>query len=857
MIQSRSASRAAAVLAALALVACSSPGESPDARDLTTTAGLCEEAKSLSLTAQRDSFSFNFAQADQKFAKLIALYEAEDIESRCPRAPSKAFLLASQGLALSNQEQFRLAQAAFDGAEANLAAQETPRPDEQLLLESFRVQDALNRGALGNTEEAFAVLAELVRAADSSTVGSLAPDELFAPDDATLRRRVGAASSEYVRSISLSSSVNTGNIQLQQAESAIDRAINLIGSVPSASAAYLPRFLIQKAAIQLERGQPKLARVNAERAAKSLTELLPGTPLGARALLVQAKAEADSGDRDAALETYARAFSLYEENPVPIRASSVWPFMRLALQERRTSPSRADELNASMFRAGQIVRSSVAAKTISGAAALFSEGDTDAARAVRAWRQASDDYGLLKAAQVQAQFDSLAPPEAKAALAKEVERAQAELDAALARRDEVAPGFRATLDAPISLTDVQEVLQPGEALVQILTGEPRNVIFVVEADSIDVYAVPVTEGVAKEVVAIIRSFVERDENNQFSEFAADAAHSAFQLLLGSAGPALQKYDRLVFSVAGPLSGLPLEMLVVEEPDSSPNAPWRSGDYTAIKWMGAQADISYVPSPRNLVDIRQRAGSSSATKPVIAFGDFVAGADQDAFLERYNLSEKCRRDATIVASLEPLPDTDREVRMIASSLGTPDAVRVGPDFTQEAIDAISGELSDYRIVHFATHGLLWPTPDCFSEPALAVSVASGSEGDPLLTATEIRGLNLDAQLVVLSACETAGPAERGELGAGGDSLSGLARAFFAAGARAVVASHWSVFSEQTQELTVAMYEEIGNGNATFSTALRTAQEKLRRNPTTSHPIYWAAFVVIGDGSLTLNGRKAGG
>lgn len=841
------------IAAGIALGACSD--SAPETKDYSDTRTLCREVKELSLTAQRDNFSFSFAQAEQKFAQLISLYESENVEGRCPTASSKAFLLASQGLALSNQEQFRLAQAAFDGAEQIIEAQDTPRLDERLLLRSFRIQDALNRGELEDPDAAFEAISALLRSDEAAALGSVTPDDLFAPDDAALRRLVGEASSEYVRSISLSTNIEDADAgRLRDAEAAIDRAINLIGAVPSASAAYLPRFLVQKAAIQLELGQPGLARENAERAANNLSELLPGTPLGARALLVQAKAEADSGNRDAALETYARAFSVYEENPVPIRAASVWPFFRLALQEKRVNPARAAELDAAMFRAGQIVRSSVAAKTISGAAALFSEGDSDAARAVRAWKEASDEYGLLKAAQVQAQFDPLAPPEAKSAVANEVRAAANRLEQALARRDSVAPNYRATLDAPISLGDVQQVLRPGEALVQILTGEPRNIIFVIEPESIDVYAIPVNEGVAKQVVEIIRSFVERDESDNFSEFAADAAHSAYQLLLGEAGPKLSSYRKIVFSVAGPLSGLPLEMLVVEEPDASQNAAWRQGDYTGITWLGARADISYVPSPRNLVDIRQRAGSSKATKPVVAFGNFVGRVSEDEFLRRYDLSEKCRRDAKIVANLERLPETAEEVQLVASSLGAPDSVYLEENFTQARIEAIRDELSDYRILHFATHGLLWPTPDCFSEPALALSPV-GDSGDPLLTSNEIRRLNLDAQLVVLSACETAGPAERGEVGAGGDSLSGLARAFFAAGARAVVASHWTVFSEQTQALSVAMYEEIGKGDVSFSTALRAAQSKLRSDPKTSHPIYWAAFVVIGDGALTLSGGGA--
>lgn len=839
-------------LSSFMLVAC---GSQPNdvSGGLSADAALCRDVQSLARTAQRDSFSFNFSQADQKFTKLSILYDSEDVTSKCPDAPSEALLFASQGLALSNQEQYRLAETAFDQAQESLDAQSERRIDERLLLESFRVQDALNRGSISEHEKAFAELTTLLREAERASVEGVTGNELFAPDAATLRRQIGTASSEYVRAISLSSSFsNLEEIRLEQAEAAVDRAINAIGRVPTASAAYLPRFLIQKAAIQLERGKPDQAVVNSRDAAQSLLELLPGTPLGARALLVQAKAEAELGEVETALDTYAQAFSLYEENPVPIRTSSIWPYYRLALLELEKSPDRAEELHAKMFRAAQIVRTSIAAKTISGAAALFSEGETEAAQAVRDWQVANDRYGSIKTVQVQAQLDPLAIPEVKAAIQREVVQALADLEEALVRRDRVAPEYQETLDAPISLADLQAVLKPREAMVQILTGDPRNIILLIESDSIRIFTIPVNEGVVKQTVAIMRTFVEPNKENQFIEFSAEASHLAFQLLFGDAGPELLGFDKLVFSVSGPLSGLPLELLVVEEPDPLEAQARASGDYTGVAWLGRRADISYVPSVRNLVDIRSKAGSSAADKPIVAFGDFVAGADEDQFLERYSLGEKCRGDAAVVSQLEPLPETADEVRAIATALGAPDSIHLGQDFTQDAFNSVSGQLSDYRIVHFATHGLLWPTPDCFSEPALAVSVDQSGVGDPLLTASEIRLLQMDAQLVVLSACETAGPEQRGGIGAGGDSLSGLARAFFAAGARAVIASHWSVFSEQTQELTVAMYQEIGGDDLHFAAALRRAQEKMRSNPETSHPIYWAAFVVIGDGSLNLSG-----
>jgi CHAT domain-containing protein len=664
---------------------------------------------------------------------------------------------------------------------------------------------------------------------------------------------VGIASSEYVRSISLASSSSKNSLprdlRLSEAEVAIDKAINLIGTVPSASAAYLPRFLIQKAVVELERGKPGAARGNAARAAESLNDLLPGTPLGARALLVQAKAEAEDGDAAAALETYARAFSVYEENPVPIRSETVWSFFQLALDERARDPSMAQELNAAMFRAAQIVRSSVAAKTISGAAALFSEGDSEAARAVRNWQSANDTYGLLKAAQVQAEFDTLAAPDAQASLAQQVSDAERALDAALEARDRLAPSYRATLDAPTSLADVQSVLKPNEALVQVLVIQPRNVIFLVEKDSVEVSNVKIQAKAVPRTIEAMRQYVEVNENNEFPAFDAEIGHLAYQILLGEIGPKLSDYESLIFAVSGPMASLPMEMLVVEEPDGAQTAPWRNGDYRDVAWLGARADVSYVPSPRNLVDIRARAGQSAATQPVIAFGDFQTGVSVDSFLDLYGLDDNCRAIAEAVANLKPLPETATEARMIAETLGAPGSVRLGSDFTKSAFEQDDDFLADYRIVHFATHGLLWPTPDCISEPALSVSVAGASD-DPLLTALDIRGLKMDAQLVVLSACETAGPAVRGDIGAGGDSLSGLARAFFAAGARAVMASHWSVFDDQTQELTSAMYREIGAGK-TFSSSLRAAQVQLRNNPKTSHPIYWAAFVMIGDGGLTLN------
>ena len=334
---------ALAAAAVVALAGCDN-GELVLSQRQAAPVDVCTEVRTLALSAQRDSFSFNFAEAERKFARLLGRYENEDVASVCPRVPTLAFLYASQGLALSNQEEFRLAQAAFDRAQAALDAQTVPPQDEVLLLESFRVQDALNRGLVEETDAAFAKLSRVLRDADVNVGADVGGDTLFAPDDASLRQLIGYASSEYVRSISLSTpsgGERPGAARLAEAERAIDTAIDVIGTVPSASAAYLSRFQIQKAAILLERGEAERARLNAARAAESLQALLPGTPLAARALLIRAKAETEAGQRAAALATYDAAFDIYEENPVPIRASNIWGFFKLALEERRRTPSLA------------------------------------------------------------------------------------------------------------------------------------------------------------------------------------------------------------------------------------------------------------------------------------------------------------------------------------------------------------------------------------------------------------------------------------------------------------------------------------------------------------------------------------
>jgi CHAT domain-containing protein len=161
---------------------------------------------------------------------------------------------------------------------------------------------------------------------------------------------------------------------------------------------------------------------------------------------------------------------------------------------------------------------------------------------------------------------------------------------------------------------------------------------------------------------------------------------------------------------------------------------------------------------------------------------------------------------------------------------------------------SAPLEQYRVVYFATHGLLPGELRCQGEPGLALSppshAGSSTNDDGILYASEIASLKLNADLVVLSACNTAAA---GGTRFGGGALEGLADSFFDAGARAVLASHWAVPSAATTRLMTDVFARRGSD---LAQSLRQAQLAMIAQGSTAHPFHWAAFTLIGDAGGTV-------
>jgi CHAT domain-containing protein/tetratricopeptide (TPR) repeat protein len=369
-------------------------------------------------------------------------------------------------------------------------------------------------------------------------------------------------------------------------------------------------------------------------------------------------------------------------------------------------------------------------------------------------------------------------------------------------------------------------------------------------------------------------------------FHLGLAHELYQALLGPVEDLIRDKHLLIVP-SGPLTSLPFQVLVTDKPAT--DQPKTYDDYKGVAWLGRRQPLTVLPSVSSLQALRKFAKTSTAQKPYVGYGNPVLQGDgacrtavapeactpvltaavgsqapaRQHSLERSGSLDRIYRkgasqEAVLaeVRALCPLPDTAFELRCVARSLGVPESeVRLGATSTEADLKQRSeaGELANYRVVHFATHGLLAGDTEMMArrqgEPALVLTPPEAPrdmDDDGLLTASEVAQLKLNADWVILSACNTAAG---DKLGA--EALSGLARAFFYAGARALLVSHWPVYSDAAVELMDKAFAELRQDPSIGrSEALRRAMVALMDNPALSdnpHPSIWAPFSLVGEGA----------
>jgi len=356
--------------------------------------------------------------------------------------------------------------------------------------------------------------------------------------------------------------------------------------------------------------------------------------------------------------------------------------------------------------------------------------------------------------------------------------------------------------------------------------------------------------------------------NQALPFDHARAHKLYLALFGEV-ESLIKGKHLLIVPSGPLTQLPFQVLVTKAPTS--------GDHRVAAWLAGEHAVTVLPAVSSLKALRRVGKPSAAPRPMIGFGNPLLDGPDASYSDSAKLARDKQRcpetrlqqvaarrgvlrvevrgglaDVSHIREQVPLPETADELCAVAQDVkaqGTRD-ILLGANATEREVKQLSasGDLAKYRIVHFATHGTLAGQLSGTHEPGLILTPPDKAteEDDGYLSASEIASLKLDADLVILSACNTAAGAATSA-----EALSGLARAFIYAQARALLVSHWEVYSDATVKLiTAAIREMARDPKIGRAEAMRRSMLALidKGEPHEAHPAFWAPFVVVGEGGV---------
>ncbi len=518
----------------------------------------------------------------------------------------------------------------------------------------------------------------------------------------------------------------------------------------------------------------------------------------------------------------------------------------------RVSDSRPDNTaRDEAFSAVQRAHETSAGAALSQMAARFGAGNDAIAALVRRQQdlKASLDTLDKRVTSELGQADGRRNDTLIASLRAQVTQTQKSLADVSAQLDRSFPQY-ADLSSPQPLTiaQTQGLVKPDEALVTFIVLGDKSYAFAVTREASALRQIALGSRELSDRVAHLRQGLADPEAAQ-SSFDLDASFELYNGLFGPIAADIAGKPKLLIVPAGALTSLPFQVLVTKKPDTA--SPDR---YRQAAWLLNERAITVLPSVPSLRALRSFAKDSRAQKPFIGFGDPVlqrspgdkrAGRNVQPYQSYYDGSavdlERLR------TGLPALPETAGELQAVARALGASpqDDVKLGAAATVTSVNLLP--LDQYRVVDFATHGLVAGEVNGLSEPALVLTLPDRptSDDDGLLTASRIAKLKLDADWAVLSACNTAAGDRPGAEG-----LSGLARAFFYAGARALLVSHWPVDSDAAVRLTTGAFSELtahpGIGRAE---ALRRSMKALiadRSSPRNADPAVWAPFVLVGEG-----------
>ena len=510
------------------------------------------------------------------------------------------------------------------------------------------------------------------------------------------------------------------------------------------------------------------------------------------------------------------------------------------------------ETVAESFEVAQLAQGISVGAVVAKMGARFAAGTGELSTVVRQRQDAQEQWRKLDATLIRAAGAPAASRDMAAEDRLGAERAMLstqvrDFDALL--NDKFPAYADATSQDPETLAQVQKLLRPDEATVSYLVAPTAAYAWVITADSARMIRLDIGWNQLDQAVYLLRRGLDptlvSPEARTAGRLPTYDAKLAFELqkkIFAPLVPALKGARHVMVVVDGPLQSLPPSVMVASEPPAVLAEPI---DYRKVDWLARHYSFAILPSVNSLRALRTFAKPSAAKEPFLGFGAPKLGGPRLRNRSQAALPGDAI-DVNLVNQLNPLPETADELRAIAATLKAPAVdVILADQATRPHLRGLT--LANYRVVAFATHGLMAGELKGLTEPALVLTpnTMGDSPDDGLLRASEIAQLHFDADWVVLSACNTAAP----EGGASTESLSGLARAFFYAGSRSILVSHWPVNSGASVRLTTTAVQAVADDpKLGKAEALKRSMVELMDSgdPLYAHPMMWGPFVVVGEG-----------
>lgn len=433
---------------------------------------------------------------------------------------------------------------------------------------------------------------------------------------------------------------------------------------------------------------------------------------------------------------------------------------------------------------------------------------------------------------------------------------------------------------PIDVAGVQQLLADGEVFLLVYPAVRSTYTWAIPANGPAAMAVAdLPRRRVQEIVDALREALDPSPQTfaDIPVFDTVLAHTLYRKLLAPLATVWGPADQFLIVASGPLGRLPFSLLPTAKVTVGTGGKVLFAEYRKVPWLMDVHPVTRLPTATSLRYLRAKEPRDIALKAFVGFGDPVfnlhAAADKAPAMAAETLasrggrlqvrgirvSEKGSLDAAVIdtvgiQSLQRLPGTADEIREIAAALNADPQTDVflGTDASEAQVKRL--DLSNRRVVGFATHALVPGDLDGLDQPAIALSPSSADDGeDGLLTMEEVLSLNLNADWVVLSGCNT-GAAD----GQGAEALSGLGKAFFYAGARSLLVSMWPVETRSARQLTTAVFRCHQQApTASKAVVLRRAMGELIRQGgirdeetetlrvSYAHPLFWAPFEIVGD------------